>query len=571
MQSAFATNVTGLLSAFEELGNPFEDQSADLLVLDMKDIVSTEVADTVKNITQIGKWKYGEFVKERLQEKHNAVTERLTKHKLPLFGTPVQKPTKQTGRLSALKNDCALFSRLYIACQCRDGDLEGFFEHENQPWPPSLSQMGEMRQGQKADLVKCLEILQEGKLDAPAVDAKILYGAVLVQMLSIGTATTFQEYADSIFVPYVVNQLHSAKRVDIVWDVYQKDSLKKATREKRGSVLRRRVEDSSKIPGNWKSFLRVDENKTELFKFLAKKIERTKVEGKELFITFGDSVLSSASREDLSSISPCSHEEADTRLLLHVLDAARSGHARIAITTNDTDVLVLIVAMYQDIPVNELWVSFGVGKHQRYLKVHEISPQFGLEKCRALPMFHAITGCDNVSFFAGRGKKTAWDVWKAFPSVTEAFIELMATPKSIQDHNFALIERFVLLMYDRTSGLHEVNEARQELFCQRSRRLEGIPPTRAALEQHVKRACFQAGHVWSQSLVAQPVLPSPSEWGWEKEGDYWKPHLTDLKEAKDTCYELIQCGCKRGCKGRCKCLKAILTCTALCKCGGSCQ
>ena len=196
--------------------------------------------------------------------------------------------------------------------------------------------------------------------------------------------------------------------------------------------------------------------------------------------------------------------------------------------------------------MNELWVSFGVGKHQRYLKAHEISLQFGLEKSRALPMFHAITGCDNVSFFAGRGKKTAWDVWKAFSSVTEAFVELMATPTSIQDRNFALIERFVMLMFDRTSGLHEVNEARQEMFCQHSRRLEGIPPTRAALEQHVKRACYQAGHVWSQSLVAQPVLPSPSEWGWEKEGDCWKPHWTDLKEAKDTCYELIQCGCKEG-------------------------
>ena len=191
VQSAFATSVTRLLSGFEEVGNPFEDQSVDLLVLDTKDIVSTEVADTVKNITQIGKWKYGEFVKEILQEKHKAVTERLTKNKLPLFGTPVQKPTKQTGRLSALKNDCALFSRLCIACQCRDGDLEGFFEQENQPSLPSLSQMGGMGQGQKVDLVKCLEILQEGDLDAPAVDA-ILDGAILVQIFSIGTATTFQ-------------------------------------------------------------------------------------------------------------------------------------------------------------------------------------------------------------------------------------------------------------------------------------------------------------------------------------------------------------------------------------------
>ena len=84
-------------------------------------------------------------------------------------------------------------------------------------------------------------------------------------------------------------------------------------------------------------------------------MERTEIDqGKKLFSTFGDSVLSSASREDLSSISPCSHEEADTRLFFHVLDAARSEHTRIAVITNDTDVLVLAVAMIQEIPVNEL-------------------------------------------------------------------------------------------------------------------------------------------------------------------------------------------------------------------------
>ena len=133
VQSAFATNATGPLSAFEEVGNPFEDQSADLLVRDFKDIVSAEVLDSVKNITQIGQRQYGEFVNERLREKRKAVTERLAKNKFPLFGTPVQKATKHTDRLSALKNDCALLSRLYIACQCRDGDLESFLNTKINP------------------------------------------------------------------------------------------------------------------------------------------------------------------------------------------------------------------------------------------------------------------------------------------------------------------------------------------------------------------------------------------------------------------------------------------------------
>ena len=37
------------------------------------------------------------------------------------------------------------------------GDLPEFIRHENQPTPPSLSKLGDMRTGKKADLQKCLE------------------------------------------------------------------------------------------------------------------------------------------------------------------------------------------------------------------------------------------------------------------------------------------------------------------------------------------------------------------------------------------------------------------------------
>ena len=36
-------------------------------------------------------------------------------------------------------------------------DLPEFFSHENQPPSPSLSKLGDMRTGRKADLLKCLE------------------------------------------------------------------------------------------------------------------------------------------------------------------------------------------------------------------------------------------------------------------------------------------------------------------------------------------------------------------------------------------------------------------------------
>ena len=88
----------------------------------------------------------------------------------------------------------------------------------------------------------------------------------------------------------------------------------------------------------------------------------------------------------------------------------------------------------------------------------------------------------------------------------------------------------------------------------------------------IERAVFQGGHVWGQTLVPQPVLPSPSSWGWIKTDDgLYEPHWTTLPEASKTCYELISCGCKKGCRSRCKCKKASLKCTALCVCEGECS
>lgn len=112
-------------------------------------------------------------------------------------------------------------------------------------------------------------------------------------------------------------------------------------------------------------------------------------------------------------------------------------------------------------------------------------------------MFHALTGCDTVSFFAVKGKKTAWDVWGVFPGLTSTLLSLTLLPEVISDVCMAVIERFVVLLYDRTSNLTEVNEARQELFSKKSRTLDKIPPTKASLLQHTKHSVYQGGFVWA--------------------------------------------------------------------------
>jgi len=127
-------------------------------------------------------------------------------------------------------------------------------------------------------------------------------------------------------------------------------------------------------------------------------------------------------------------------------------------------------------------------------------------------------------------------------------------------------------MYDRTSTEMKVNEAWKKLFSQKSRSIDSIPPTQAALLEHTKRAAYQAGHIWAQMFVAVPNLPSSSEWVWVQiANEGWEVKWTALPEASWACHELLRCGCKNGCRSKCKCVKAVLRYTSLCKCGGLCD
>ena len=113
-----------------------------------------------------------------------------------------------------------------MACQGRYGDVDKFFSHENHACPPSLPQGDKLRLGSKADLIPCLEVETAAPEASPLVDATFLDSAALVQMLNPGTAKTFLDYEVQVFLPYVSAQLDNTTRGDIVWEVYQTDSLK---------------------------------------------------------------------------------------------------------------------------------------------------------------------------------------------------------------------------------------------------------------------------------------------------------------------------------------------------------
>jgi len=123
--------------------------------------------------------------------------------------------------------------------------------------------------------------------------------------------------------------------------------------------------------------LRNDDNKDELFQFLANASVSQDTGDKVILSTIYKSVVSSNPAVNSDDLQPCSHEEAD-RILLHVKDAMNSGYKDAIIRTVDTDVVVLAVAYIQDLEnIGNLWIAFGTGKDFRYIPVHELARSIG--------------------------------------------------------------------------------------------------------------------------------------------------------------------------------------------------
>ena len=109
----------------------------------------------------------------------------------------------------------------------------------------------------------------------------------------------------------------------------------------------------------------------------------------------------------------------------------------------------------------------------------------GKEKARVLPISHAFPGCDTVSFFAGRGKRSAMETWLVYKDFTKVLRTLIKHPGVQSDDNLSIIEQYVVYLHDQSSVVTTVNAARLDLFCRKGHPIENIPPTQAALIQHI--------------------------------------------------------------------------------------
>ena len=72
VQTSFFNEVKSLVAVIEEMGNPFLEQSQDLLVLDTRDILHPSVGESVRKAEELGEKQYNTFVDERLVKRGGA-------------------------------------------------------------------------------------------------------------------------------------------------------------------------------------------------------------------------------------------------------------------------------------------------------------------------------------------------------------------------------------------------------------------------------------------------------------------------------------------------------------------
>ena len=68
-------------------------------------------------------------------------------------------------------------------------------------------------------------------------------------------------------------------------------------------------------------------------------------------------------------------------------------------------------------------------------------------------------------------------------------------PSLIKDEDMNILQKFGITLYDRSSPATDVDEVRLDLFARKKKSNDAIPPTRADLVQHTKRAAYKVGSI----------------------------------------------------------------------------
>ena len=486
--------------------NVFTTTTSNLINISNGDVATNDITESLLNAKNKGHELSEAFIYERLIKKQTSYHKTLHRVKSKTFESLYEvNITYEKQKNMHIKADRDLFRRLVVAVESgRDIELDTLLLKELSPVPLSLANTnGTLRSTNKAQLA---HLLEEGNIkqslpESSLQECTIIDGMDLIHSLGkLPGLKTFGELVDVVTKMILSNLKGNCFRVDVVFDQYNAKSIKSGTRIKRHGChrpVRRLVQDRNlKLPDNWQNFLAMNDNKRDLVDLLSKELSKVHLDsGHELIVSGGflecKRVVSTDLNHDVTALSS-THEEGDTRVILHAIEASKNGYERIVVIARDTDILILLLAYNDSISAKEIWMKCGTKQKPRFTAIHAITLPENIRK--NMLQFHALTGCDSTSQFTGIGKRSAWGIF-CNNNNSELLYEL-GGDHTLNTPAMARVEEFVCRLYKPGTSITSIQALRSVMFRTSKKALESLIHLCYIYAVPITRLLFGEMHMW---------------------------------------------------------------------------
>ncbi|KAJ8367500.1 hypothetical protein AAFF_G00317230 [Aldrovandia affinis] len=415
---------------------------------------------------------YEGFKRDRLEDEKPKTQfhDEMTKKRLKMFSDIRKKHSASNPNKVILQADRKLFAHMVLVAESRHLQMSDVLSHSLGPLPWALANGdGTLRKTNKAVLARELEKQVLPAETIPGPSATIIDGMSLIQKMK-DNDQTFSQHAASALTQ-LLHEGARSQRIDVVFNVYQEDSIKNAERANRGCTTGIQF-----LVATWK----------------IPKL-RDRLNDKQLYIASEESCLHITKDQwaEVASLQS-NQEEADTRMILNAAHATEEGYSAVVVTADDTDVLLLCLAFSADISC-PLLQNCGTKNRVRYLDITKLRQALGDCVCNAVIGMYAYTGCDTLSAFAGRGKLRALKLIMRSEHFQEVFRKLGQSGELSTDL-FKKLQAFTCKLYTVSTTTEDINTARHQLFCAQCGELESsqLPPC----ESSATSTCPKPSRAW---------------------------------------------------------------------------
>lgn len=535
-----SANLVNLIDVLNKNLNPFDsiEMSNDLLYNIKTGRCAPEtVSDFLLNVEKKGQELRDKFLSECAQDDRRF--ESVIKQNKIINFTTCNKKQKVTinHKMQEVRMQRDLFGRMLGISMEGATDIEKLFSFPMTPIPTSFCHLdGVICKTEKSAMMK---ILRNDSALPNHIDVVIVDGFYLIHSMK-DVPQSFGNISKKILQ---ILTSYNSSCVHIVFDRYWSPSIKDYERLLRGGSNRYEYVISGPDQARTHDFakeLRNDKFKEALVLFLISHWQSNDVAafiGNKIIILnyihcYTYSVVDGnvVKTENPDFFCP-SHEEADTKIVYHA--SKINSDSTVVVKCSDTDIVVIMLGNFHKISA-KIYIECGVSRSRHVIDVKALHTLLGLDLCKALPGFHAFTGCDYNAAFFRKGKQRPFKILAKNEEFQQAFASLGNTEIDINDA-FVKIEAFVCSMYGYEAQ-KKVNNVRYLMFLRNYKvkdtneafikaKLKNfdascLPPCYTELLQHMRRAHYIA-HIWNKSTLPDPIEFEPETYGWTlTEGKY---------------------------------------------------